>query len=70
MQLSKIAPDRDEAVRTLAHQLWEEEGRPDGRANDHWLRAATLIDSIEAPKPKNPAAPKAKAAPKKKPRVS
>jgi Protein of unknown function (DUF2934) len=70
MQLSKTPPDRDETVRALAHKLWEEEGRPDGRANDHWLRAVTLVDSIEAPKAKKPAAPKAKAPAKNKLRVS
>ena len=69
MQLSKLSPDRDETVRVLAHKIWEEEGRPDGRANDHWLRAVTLVDSIEAPKAKSAAAPKSRI-PVKKPRAS
>ena len=31
--------DRDEQVRTHAYKLWEEDGRPEGRHEDHWLRA-------------------------------
>ena len=31
-------PDKD-AIRTRAHQIWVEEGKPDGRALDHWVRA-------------------------------
>jgi Protein of unknown function (DUF2934) len=69
MEVSKLAPTRDEAVRILAHKLWEEEGRPDGRAQDHWLRAISLIDSIDAPA-KKPSAPKAKAPAKKKSSLS
>ena len=68
MQLLKQT-DRDEAVRVLAHKIWEDEGCPDGRADDHWLRAITLIDSIETPA-KKPAAPKAKAPAKKKASLS
>ena len=34
-------PPRDEvAVREAAYYLWELEGRPEGRAVDHWLEAA------------------------------
>ena len=28
-----------QATREAAYQLWEHEGRPDGRALDHWLWA-------------------------------
>ena len=36
------APDkpRDQIIRETAYFIWEQEGRPDGRAWDHWLRAA------------------------------
>jgi hypothetical protein len=27
-------------VRERAYEIWDEEGRPEGRALDHWLRAA------------------------------
>jgi Protein of unknown function (DUF2934) len=31
--------NREEAVQALAYKFWEEEGRPEGRAEAHWLRA-------------------------------
>jgi len=36
-------PDRSHhhAIREAAYSIWEREGRPDGRAQDHWLRAIT-----------------------------
>lgn len=37
-------PDREQAIRERAYALWEEEGRPDGRHVDHWLRAKAEID--------------------------
>jgi hypothetical protein len=37
--------NREERIRAKAHQLWEEAGRPDGEADDHWLEAARLIDA-------------------------
>jgi hypothetical protein len=30
----------EERIRTRAYELWEAEGRPEGREVDHWLRAA------------------------------
>ena len=37
-------PDDVEArIRAKAHELWEQEGRPDGRAADHWEKARTLV---------------------------
>lgn len=29
----------DRAIRETAYFIWEREGRPDGRAHDHWLQA-------------------------------
>jgi len=31
--------DQEQRVRERAHQIWEEEGCPDGRAKEHWARA-------------------------------
>ena len=31
--------NRDDEIRTRAYQLWEEEGRPEGRADQHWCTA-------------------------------
>jgi Protein of unknown function (DUF2934) len=30
---------REQAIRERAYAIWEEEGRPEGRGLDHWLRA-------------------------------
>ena len=38
----------EERIRAIAYALWEEEGRPQGRAEDHWFRAASLV-AVEAP---------------------
>lgn len=48
-----IAISRDDAIRARAFQIWEEEGRPDGRALEHWERAcrelAARAESTVAP---------------------
>lgn len=31
--------DAEQAVREAAYFIWEREGRPEGRAPDHWMRA-------------------------------
>ncbi|SCM75848.1 conserved hypothetical protein [uncultured Pleomorphomonas sp.] len=31
--------DREDEIRARAYQLWEEEGRPEGRAEQHWFTA-------------------------------
>ncbi len=31
-------------VRVIAYRIWEEEGHPEGRALDHWLKAEVLWD--------------------------
>jgi len=33
----------EEAIRKRAYAIWEEEGRPEGRHLDHWLRAEAEI---------------------------
>ncbi|MBV8399472.1 MAG: DUF2934 domain-containing protein [Acetobacteraceae bacterium] len=39
--------DIEQRIRERAYQIWEEEGRPDGRALEHWERARFLV-GIEA----------------------
>jgi hypothetical protein len=56
--------DREERIRTRAHQIWEREGRPHGRDAEHWQQAASEIDAEAAasslePKPVEPAQPEA-----------
>lgn len=31
--------DHQERIRQRAHEIWESEGRPEGRDADHWTRA-------------------------------
>ena len=35
-----MADDREERVRQRAYLLWEQEGRPHGRHEDHWHQAS------------------------------
>ena len=36
----------EQRIRARAHQIWEQEGRPQGRERDHWEKARILV-SIE-----------------------
>lgn len=31
--------DREERIRRRAHEIWEREGRPEGREREHWDQA-------------------------------
>lgn len=42
--------EREQRIRERAHRLWEEEGRPDGRADDHWFQAKEIV-AIEEGRP-------------------
>ena len=58
-------PTLDEAqIRETAYLIWLDEGQPEGRDQDHWLKA---IDALTAPKPKakRKTTAKTSAAPKK-----
>lgn len=35
---------REERIRELAHKMWLDEGKPDGRAEQHWERARRLVE--------------------------
>jgi hypothetical protein len=37
--------DRHERIRQRAYEIWEREGRPDGREHEHWDRATKEIDA-------------------------
>jgi Protein of unknown function (DUF2934) len=39
--------EREERIRAIAYAIWEEEGRPEGREQEHWLRACELCDADE-----------------------
>ncbi len=63
-----------ESIEVRAYELWEQEGRPDGRAHEHWFRAVLeLANGKSAPangarKPAKKAAPAVAAAPVAKPK--
>ena len=35
---------REERIRRRAYDIWERDGRPEGRASEHWYRAAGELD--------------------------
>jgi hypothetical protein len=41
---SPVNPLHDDISRR-AHEFWEEEGRPDGRSEEHWRRAEEVLRS-------------------------
>lgn len=43
--------DREDKIRQRAYGIWEQEGYPHGRADDHWHRAAR---EVEGPSPAEP----------------
>lgn len=38
-----MTPAREARIRARAYKLWEEDGRPEGRADEFWERAEELI---------------------------
>lgn len=36
---------KEERIRAIAYAIWEEEGRPDGRAEEHWLKACGIVEA-------------------------
>ena len=42
---------KEDRIRAIAYSIWEEEGRPDGRDEEHWLRACAIVQAEEAPNP-------------------
>jgi Protein of unknown function (DUF2934) len=36
---------KDERIRAIAYAIWEEEGRPEGCAEAHWLRACEIVEA-------------------------
>jgi Protein of unknown function (DUF2934) len=48
METKNTISETDEAsvedrIRSVAHQLWELEGKPDGKAEEHWSKACEMI---------------------------
>lgn len=49
-----MGDDREQRVRALAHRMWEEQGRPEGRAAQHWREAEQATAAEEAAEPAPP----------------
>jgi Protein of unknown function (DUF2934) len=43
-----MAEDEDK-IRRRAYEIWEREGRPDGRQHEHWSQARQEMDKYGAP---------------------
>ena len=39
-----MTDEREDRIRERAHELWQQEGAPDGKPDDHWYRAEREID--------------------------
>jgi hypothetical protein len=48
--------DRQAEITKRAHAIWEREGRPEGKAADHWQRAEAEIAAESTPKAARPKA--------------
>jgi len=44
--------DQSERIRKRAHEIWQEEGSPEGREYSHWLRARAEIQAEEIERPR------------------
>lgn len=44
-----MANDRERQVRERAYRIWQEEGEPSGREQDHWSRAEAELSDADAP---------------------
>ena len=52
-----MSDDRHELIRARAHQIWEAEGSPEGRHDQHWAQAEQEIaEASAAPAETMPAA--------------
>jgi Protein of unknown function (DUF2934) len=38
--------DLEQQKQLIAYQLWEEEGRPEGKAEEHWDQACLVVMSV------------------------
>ena len=40
--------EMEERKRALAFKMWEDEGRPEGKAEEHWDRACLLVMELDS----------------------
>jgi large subunit ribosomal protein L21 len=41
--IQQLKPETEAAIRARAYQIWEDEGRPNGRHEQHWQRAYETV---------------------------
>ncbi|MCC2112997.1 MAG: DUF2934 domain-containing protein [Hyphomicrobiales bacterium] len=39
----------EEVVRSTAYRIWQDEGCPEGRAEEHWLKACAQLEKAGQP---------------------
>ncbi len=44
-------PEKEERIRVVAHLIWEREGRPDGHALAHWVKATEIVEAEDNARP-------------------
>jgi hypothetical protein len=59
---------REDDIKVIAYNIWEEEGCEDGHDCEHWFRAEVIWEDQQASKRKTAAATAAKPAAKAKPK--
>ena len=52
-----MSDDQEARIRLRAHAIWEEQGRPLGRHEDHWRQAARELDATDLADPDPSEAP-------------
>jgi hypothetical protein len=60
----------EDRIRARAHEIWLQEGQPDGRDLAHWQQAEAEIAAAQRKPRRRPSASKAAATPKASPRRS
>lgn len=48
---------REEKIKRRAHEIWEQEGRPGGREQEHWDRAVQEIEAEGSETERGPVLP-------------
>lgn len=51
----------EDLIRQRSYQIWEEEGCPDGRAQEHWFRAKA-VGTFVSPRPRITSPPRKRVA--------
>ena len=52
-----MSEDRESRIHKRAHELWEQEGRPEGRHDEHWRQASQEIRDEPSQQPHGPDTP-------------